>query len=92
MFWGGKMQLNKIEIFKSPNGAYFVGVGDRYEDGLSADEALFVVAQALITPEAPHRWLSTEQEHFERSTKNKWSIFRRDLRKPLLLTFKGVKI
>jgi hypothetical protein len=80
-------QSAKIEVFHSPRGGYFVAVGDRYEDGLSSDEALFAVAQALITPDSPPRFLRTEIEHFERSTRIKWDTFRRDIRKPLLLSW-----
>lgn len=54
-----------FQVERWHNGDYTVRVGDRYQDRLGKDEALWLIVQLLIEGEheAAFRWLKTAGEH-----------------------------
>jgi hypothetical protein len=60
-----KIEIDYIEATtETICGGYFIRVGDRYQDGLSSDEALGVIARLLLLPpENGLKWLRTAEEH-----------------------------
>lgn len=58
----------KIELIKNPSGSWFVAIGELYDDGLTFDEALGVVATVMVDENKKPRYLRTEQEH-QKATK-----------------------
>jgi hypothetical protein len=52
-----------IIVEKTESGGWTIRVGDRFNDALTADEALYVVAHTMITGKADHSWLQTEEDY-----------------------------